>query len=220
MRLFQTNEGLTLMDKNDTFETTNYTFAGLSDVGLMFGEQLSGASGIPLVRLFGQSPKGLGATGESELRTYYDNINAQQESKMRNPFEILIKVLWRSTFGTASPKDLEFTFTPLWQMTATDKATNAKTNAETVIGAYEAGLTSRETSLKELRQSSGDTGIFSNISDEDITEAENDEPPLPEGDPAAVDPMTNPSTKPVKSLGDSKFDIIKAVFGNRAFGRK
>lgn len=212
MRELQTNEGMTLIDKNDTFATTNYTFAGLSDVGLMFGQQLAGASGIPLVRLFGQSPAGLSATGDADIRMYYDNINAQQEAKLRNPFEILLKVLWRSVFGSAPPDDLEFQFTPLWQMSETDKAQNAKTHAETIIGAYEAGLTSRDASLKELRDSSGDTGIFSNISDEEITEAENDEPPMPDeaplpgGDPAAPDPVKEPATKPVKSLGaDAKW---------------
>jgi phage-related protein (TIGR01555 family) len=205
MRLMQVNEGLTLIDKNDTFESTAYSFAGLSDMMLQFGQQLSGASGIPLVRLFGQSPAGLSATGEADMRLYYDQINQQQESRCRNGWEILLKVLWRSTFGKPAPKDLEFGFTPLWQMSATDKAMNAKTNTETITGAYEAGLTDRATSLKELRQTSGDTGIFSNISDEDIKEAEDEEPPMPEEDPAEQDapadlPEPGKEKEPVKNF--------------------
>lgn len=180
MRLMQVNEGLTLLDKNDVFASTAYSFAGLSDMMLQFGQQLAGASGIPLVRLFGQSPAGLSSTGDADIRMYYDNINAQQEAKLRNPFEILLKVLWRSTFGKPAPKDLEFSFTPLWQMSESDKANVAKTQTETVIGAFDAGLVSRETAMKELRQSSGDTGLFSNISDEEIAEAESEEPPMPD----------------------------------------
>lgn len=215
MRSLQTNEGITLLDKNDTFATTNYSFAGLDSVLIQFGQQLSGASGVPLVRLFGQAPSGLNSTGDAEIRMYYDNINAQQESKLRNPFEVLLKVLWRSTFGKPAPKDLEFQFTPLWQMSALDKATNSKSNTETIVGAYEAGLISREVALKELRQSSGDTGLFSNISDEDITEAENEEPPAPDMDPNAPDPKTDPSTTPVKSFGgDSKW--YKRIFKKAA----
>jgi phage-related protein (TIGR01555 family) len=216
MRSMQVNEGLTLIDKNDTFTSTAYSFAGLSDMMLQFGQQLAGASGIPLVRLFGQSPAGLSATGESDLRMYYDNINAQQEAKLRNGWEILLKVLWRSTFGKPAPKDLEFSFTPLWQMSATDKANNAKTQAETVIGAFEAGLTDRASSLKELRQSSGDTGIFSNISDEQIAEAELDEPPMPEDpaqDPNAEKPAplpgeADPEKEPVKNLDAKPISAI------------
>lgn len=203
MRQFQTNEGMTIIDKNDDFSTTNYTFAGLSDVSLTFAQQLSGASGIPLVRLFGQSPAGLNSTGDADIRMYYDNINSQQESKLRNPFEVLLKVLWRSTFGRPAPKDMEFTFTPLWQMSAMDKATVGKTNAETVIGAFEGGLVKRETAMKELRQSSGDTGLFTNISDEEIAEAE-DEPPLPAGqaeaDPAEEGKDQGEEKEPIKNL--------------------
>lgn len=205
MQQLQTNMGLTLLDKNDEYKTDSYTFAGLSDLMLNFGQQLSGASGIPLVRLFGQSPAGLNSTGESDIRMYYDNINSQQESKLRNPFETLLKVLWQSKFGTPQPEDLEFNFTPLWQMDAVDKANVAKTNTETVAGAYEAGLTTRSTAMKELRQASGDSGLFSNITDEEIKEAEEeplipDEAPLPGMDPSAPNPAKEPSKTPVKGL--------------------
>ncbi len=218
MRELQTNEGMTLLDKNDTFQTTNYSFAGLSDVGLMFGQQLSGASGIPLVRLFGQSPAGLSATGDADIRMYYDNIHAQQESKLRRPFDSLLKVLWRSTFGKPSPDDLEFSFTSLWQMSALDKATIAKSNAETIMGAYEGNVISRETAMKELRQTAGDTGLFSNISDEDIAEAEAEEPPMPdEATPNGGDlpALPDPSENAVQDTRDAKRIM---TFWQRIFG--
>jgi len=217
MRSLQVNEGLTLIDKNDTFQTTAYSFAGLSDMMLQFGQQLSGASGIPLVRLFGQSPAGLSATGDSDIRMYYDNINAQQESKFRNPLEVLLKVMWRSTFGKAAPKDLEFQFTPLWQMSSLDKSTIAKANTETIVGAFEAGLTERSTAMKELRGISSDTGIFSNISDEEIANIENDNPPSPdevsveaENKEGAEIPEENPD-KPVAQLDTKKPSAIQKI---------
>lgn len=209
MREFQTNEGITLLDKEDEHAVVVYTFSGLAEIILQFGQQLAGASSIPLVRLFSQSPAGLNATGDSDIRMYYDNIYSQQESKLRTPFDVLVKVMWRSLFGKPTPADLDFDFTPLWQMSETDKATNAKTVAETVIGAYEAGVTDRKTALEELRDSSANTGVFSNITDEQIQEAENDpppgedEPPLPGGDPVAADPAKAPAKEPVKNL-DSK----------------
>ncbi len=57
IRQFQSNEGMTLMDAKDTFETHQYSFSGLDDILSQFAEQISGAVGIPLVRLFGQSLK-------------------------------------------------------------------------------------------------------------------------------------------------------------------
>ncbi|CAB4149741.1 phge_rel_HI1409, phage-associated protein, HI1409 family [uncultured Caudovirales phage] len=199
MRAFQTNEGLTIMDKEDTFATTSYSFAGLSDIMLQFGQQLAGAANTPLIRMFGQSPAGMSATGESDIRMYYDDINAQQESRLRPAWEKLLKVLWHSTYGEKPPKDLEFEFTPLWQMSTMDKATIGKTQTETLAGAEEAGFIKRSTAMKELRQNSKEIGLFSNISDEDIKEAEEEEAmappePLAEG---ALDPL-NELQDPVK----------------------
>lgn len=199
MRQLQVNEGLTLLDKEDTFQSTAYSFAGLSDMLLQFGQQLAGASGIPLVRLFGQSPAGLSATGEADIRMYYDNINAQQEAKLRDPFEVLLKVMWRSVYGKPAPDDLEFTFTPLWQMSAMDKATIAKSNAETITGAFDAGLVSQKVAMMELRDSSGDTGLFSNISDEDINSAEEDAAPLPDEAPPGQEVPGEEKPEPVKA---------------------
>ncbi|HGC2108990.1 TPA: phage portal protein, partial [Escherichia coli] len=50
IRQFQSNEGMTLMDAKDTFETHQYNFSGLDDILSQFAEQISGAVGIPLVR--------------------------------------------------------------------------------------------------------------------------------------------------------------------------
>lgn len=182
MRLLQSNEGITLLDKNDMFATTSYSFAGLSDMMLQFGQQLSGASGIPLVRLFGQSPAGLNSTGESDIRNYYDNINAQQESDFRRPMERILAVAYQSCFGKPRPTDMQFKFTSLWQMTPEQKANVGKTVTETVTSAHDAGAIKRSTMLKELKQASSETGLFSNISDEEIEEAENDDVPLPGGE--------------------------------------
>lgn len=216
MREFQTNEGLTLLDKNDQFQTSNYTFSGLADVLLQFGQQLSGATGIPLVILFGQSPAGLNSTGESDIRTYYDSINSQQESRLRSAWEKIIKLLWRSALGKDAPKDMEFKFVPLWQMSATDQANVNKTNAETIIGALDAGIIDRPTAMKELRDQGGDSGMFSNITDEEIDLAEKEaaEAP-PEPDPADPEPKADEGNsepgeekEPVKNLDSKKMGVM------------
>lgn len=189
MRRMQVNEGLTLLDKNDEYQASAYSFAGLSDMMIQFGQQLAGACDTPLVRLFGQSPAGLNATGESDIRMYYDSIKAQQESKFRSGWQLILQVMWRSVYGKPAPDDLHFEFVPLWQMSAIDKANIGKTNAESIIGAYEAGLIDSPTAMKELRESSGDTGLFTNISDESIDDAELDPAPLPgevEANPAKL----------------------------------
>jgi uncharacterized protein len=218
MRAFQTNEGLTIMDKEDTFATTSYSFAGLSDVLLQFGQQLAGAANTPLIRMFGQSPAGMSATGESDIRMYYDDINAQQESRLRPAWEKLLNVLWRSTYGKEPPKDLEFEFTPLWQMSTADKANIGKTQTETLSGAQEAGFIKRSTAMKELRQNSKEIGLFSNISDEEIKEAEEEEamePPMPldgeSDDPLNALQQTIPDPSETVPSLDSKQPLAKRI---------
>jgi phage-related protein (TIGR01555 family) len=197
MRTFQTNEGLTLIDGADTFETHAYTFAGLSDMLLQFGQQLAGATQIPLVRLFGQSPAGMNSTGESDLITYYDGVAASQDAKLRPGLGAqILPVLHRSELGKSLPPGFEFEFVPLWQMNAEQKATVAKTTTDAITAAESASIITAATAAKELRQSSRSTGIFTHISDEEIQELE-DNPPTPADiaptiTPGDQDPATIP----------------------------
>ncbi len=177
IRLLQSNEGLTLLDSTDDFATHSYSFSGLSDVLLQFGQQLSGATEIPLVRLFGQSPTGLNSSGESDLRTYYDGINKKQNSRLTAAVRLVLRCISLSEIGTDLPQDFRFSFNPLWQLTETEKADIAAKDTTTVTGAYSAGIIDDQIALRELRQSSRTTGRFSNITDADI-EAASLLPPL------------------------------------------
>lgn len=180
MRATQSSEGITLMDAEDEFETHQYTFSGLDSVLLQFGQQISGALGIPLVRLFGQSPAGLNSTGESDLRNYYDGIKQKQESRLRAPIELIYRLLYQSVLGREPPESFVLHFRPLWQMSDEQRAeiTGARTAA--VVAAYDSQLIDRATGMKELKQISEVTGAFSNIDDAAIKEAENDPAPTPE----------------------------------------
>ncbi|WP_079218921.1 DUF1073 domain-containing protein [Herbaspirillum robiniae] len=191
IRRMQSNEGLTLIDAADDFQSDSYAFSGLDNVLMQFGMQLSGALQIPLVRLFGQSPAGLSSTGESDLRTYYDNIKAQQERRLRGPLNRLLDVMIRSELGTEPPEGFAFEFAPLWQLTEEEKATVAKSTTESVSAALDAGLISQAGAMKELRASSRVTGIFTSITDEQI-EAADDELPPPVDESLPDDPDQNP----------------------------
>lgn len=180
IRAYQSSEGLTLLDSRDVFETHSYAFSGLSDVLLQFAQQLSGALQIPLVRLFGQSPAGLNSSGESDVRTYYDLIAQRQESDLRDGVERIANLLCRSELDVEPPPDMAIAFRSLWQMSAEQKATIAATLTNAIVNAEAAQIVSRATAMKELRQSAQETGLWSNISDEDIDAAEAEPPQPPE----------------------------------------
>jgi hypothetical protein len=191
IRLMQTNEGITTLDAEDDFAVHPYSFGGISDMLIQFGQQISGATGIPLVRLFGQSPTGLNSSGESDLRNYYDHINKLQENQLRPQLDKLLAVMSMSILGHELPEDLEFDFIPLWQLSETEKAEIASTDSDNVAKRHEEGLIKKSTALKELLISSRITGRFTTITEDDIKDAEEEDaapPALVPGMPGAPAP--------------------------------
>jgi len=182
IRTLQSNEGITLLDKNDSFQTHGWTFAGVYDALQAFSEQIAGATGITLVRLLGQSPKGF-STGESDLRTYYDTVMTQLEDDKRPVDTVLLNVLARHHFGIALPEDFGFEYQSLYIPTEQEKSQIGTADAQNVAGLYNAGITSKAQSLAALKDASRVSGRFSGISDGDIDAAKKEDaaPALPEG---------------------------------------
>lgn len=179
MRRFQGIEGMTLIDAEDDLSSESHgAFSGLSDALQQFGQQISGALQIPLVRLFGQSPAGF-STGDTDLRNYYDTIKQQQEKQLRVPITKIYRALAASE-GIEWAEGTRMEFRSLWQLTDDQKADIAGKIVSAITPAEESGLIDKATALQELRQSSQVTGIFSNITDEMIEDAKAEGPPLPE----------------------------------------
>lgn len=128
---------------------------------------LSGASRIPVTKLFGRSPAGMNATGESDLKNYYDYVDSLRESKLRPILERLLPVILMSTCGGV-PEDMEVQFPPLWTPTAKEVSEIAKAKAETIVDVFQAGLIDKATSMRELKKLSDETGLFDGITDEEI----------------------------------------------------
>lgn len=170
IREFQTIEGMTLMDKSDEFQTHSYSFAGVADVILRFAEQVSGATGIPLVRLFGQSPAGF-STGDGDLENYYSRINSQQERRLRRRIRWLMDITWRSEFGEPLPDDFTFEFNKLWEMSDTDRATMANNIATALSTLVDREIMPRHAAMNDLRNISEVIGIGGSITDQDIEDA-------------------------------------------------
>ena len=164
------NMGIQIMDAADGLETHQYTFGGLADCYQQFIMDISGAAEIPVTKLFGRSPSGLNATGESDLQNYYDMIGEKQESLLRPILNKMLPPLMMSLFG-AVPDDLDFDFNPVSEPTDKERSDLAKSGTDNVVAAVNAGLVSKRTALKELKQQSERTGVWTNITDEDIEKA-------------------------------------------------
>lgn len=175
--MLMTSFGLQVLDQGDSFETHPYTFSGLNEIYQSFMNDIAGAAEIPATKLFGKSPDGLNATGESDLTIYYDSIRQKQENDLRPILERLMPIICVSAIGSV-PDDLEIAFEPVESPTAEKKAALAGQVTSAVATLYQSDIISKATALKELRKSSFYTGIGASITDEDIETAEN-EPELP-----------------------------------------
>ncbi len=173
MNEMMNNNSMQVIGKDDTFDTRQYTFSGLSDVYSEFMMDVAGAAEMPVTKLFGRSPAGMNATGESDMQNYYDSVEQKQEACLRPVLEKLLPILCISAFGTV-PDDLELEFNPCRRPTEEERKTLAQQTASAIIEAYNSGLISQKTALKELRQSSENTGMWTNITDEDIEKASSD----------------------------------------------
>jgi len=180
IRQSQSNEGLTVLDGKDTFETQQYSFSGLSDIISQFANQLSGATGIPITRLFGQSSPGLGSSGEGEMSQYHERIAQDQEQRLRSPVYRLLCVMAMSLLGAKLPDEFQFSFRSLERMNDIEKADIAGKVMTAVTGAVDAGLIDVQTGMQELKASSHVTGIFGNITQDQIDAAAPEEPPAPD----------------------------------------
>ena len=163
----KSNFGMQLVNRGDKITNTQYTFTGLSDVHESMCLSLSGASRIPMTKLFGRSPAGMNATGESDLQNYYDYVDTLRENVLRPILERILPVLAMSELG-AVPKDLDISFPPLWTPKATEVAEIAKNKAEAIIAVFQAGLLRADTAQRELKKLSAETDLFDSISDEEI----------------------------------------------------
>lgn len=172
IRLGQSTEGMTIIDGEDALEYhTPGAFSGLSDALTQFGQQLSGACGIPLVILFGQSPSGF-STGDTDVRNYYDRISSKQHSDLEEPVRRLLSIVSRSVLGKGLPEGYGLTFNSLWQPNEKERAETAGTIVTAVTQAHGEGIITTKAAMKELKQASRETGIFTNITDEEIAAAE------------------------------------------------
>ena len=143
----RTSFGLQILSAGDTLETHSYSFSGLSEIYEAFMMDMAGAAEIPATKLFGRSPQGLNATGESDLRNSYEMIAQLQERSLRPALEKLLPVMAISCWGEVPP-DLEIVFAPLMTTSPNDRADLMGKWTEALVKAVDSGLLS----LEEARQ--------------------------------------------------------------------
>lgn len=126
----KSNQSALILDALEKWDQKQITFGGLVDVWNKALEVAAGAAQMPVTRLLGAPPKGLGATGQSEDRAYYDRLGGQRVVEVGPALARLDEAMIRSAIG-ARPKGLAYNWNPLWQMTEAESAALALQKAQT-----------------------------------------------------------------------------------------
>jgi len=124
--------GTLVMDKEDSYDQKSASFATLPDIMDRFMQMTSAAASIPMTLLFGMSPSGLNASGDSDTRGYYDSVKVVQTLELTPATQILDECLIYSALG-GRPAEIFYNWRPLWQPTTKERAETGKLIAETFV---------------------------------------------------------------------------------------
>jgi phage-related protein (TIGR01555 family) len=123
--------------EKESFERVSTSFAGLPEVLDKLMMRMSAASdGMPVTLLYGRSPAGMNATGESDIRGWYDTVVEAQSDELKPRLERLLTLMFLAkdspTRGTL-PEQWCIEFNPLWQPTDKEVAETKKVIADTYV---------------------------------------------------------------------------------------
>jgi phage-related protein (TIGR01555 family) len=118
-----------LIDAEEEFERKQTPLSGLPELLDRLATRLAAAADMPLTLLLGQSPAGLNATGDSDIRFFYDRVAAKQTNLLKPQLLKVIKPMFQLHGG--NPDDCGVQFNPLYQQTEGEIASARKTQAET-----------------------------------------------------------------------------------------
>lgn len=212
---------LGLLDSTEEYARHPAQFGGLGEVLRSLMEWVSGAAEIPMTRLFGVQAKGLGDSGEGDMRNYYNAIRSRQESDYRQFLEVIDRVLVRSALGEM-PEEYEFEFNPLSQPSDTELAQQELGFANADDVRLQQGVVRRSQLMRKLQAH----GTYA-ITDEDIKAAEKlerepigaNEPDLDFGLPDAGLPAGDMSADPEESLNGAQFTAMLEIVARVREGR-
>lgn len=143
-------------DDEEFTRTESQALAGLPDTLDRFMLALSGVSEIPVTILMKQSPAGLNATGDSDIRQFYDRVQSERTNYLLPRLEMLLRMIFRSEEGPTDgvkPVGWSVEFPSLWQLSPKEEADRRYSVAQADVAYITAGvLTPEEVSTSRFRE--------------------------------------------------------------------
>ncbi len=99
---------------------------GLSDLWNQFSEAICSATGIPASRLYGKSPSGLNASGESDQDNWHDIVESYRVDQIESCLNWLIEIQQNQQAWKNKPSSFDWTFPTLHNPSETELASIRK----------------------------------------------------------------------------------------------
>lgn len=112
-------------DGEDFYRVESGIATGMADLVDKSFLLLAGAAEIPVTILFGQAPAGLSATGDSDIRWFYDRIDSARTNILRPRLERIVRLFLRAKDGPTrgrEPDAWSVEFPSLYQLTDAEEA--------------------------------------------------------------------------------------------------
>lgn len=177
------------------FDRKTISFGGIDGIWDRIMQVMAGAAGIPVTRLWGRSPGGLNATGESDLTNYYQEVAALQSNEIEEALEALDECIIRSAMGSKSDS-IYFDWRSIYEESADTKVNRGKATAEIIKTLTETGLFPDETMQAIAKNAMVETGALPGmeaaIEEFGLEKDEDDEEALAAALASAVQPVKPP----------------------------
>lgn len=150
----------------EDYDFKSLPMSGVKDVIDSTCNMLSAVTNIPQTILFGRSPAGMNATGESDLENYYNMVeNIQKQNMKRNARTVIDLILKQGMIEGKIPEipKYKMKFAALWSMSETEQASIAKTKADTELVKAQTAQIYMDSSVldpSEVRKSLANEGEF------------------------------------------------------------
>ena len=163
----------------ENYDFKTFSFSGVSDVVDTSCNLLSALTNIPQTILFGRSPAGMSATGESDMENFYNFVERIQKTMLRPNLQVLLDVIIQAGVHSGEldkAPDIHLEFNPLWSLSEAEqaqvestKAQTASTRANTAI-AYVNNQILDPTEVRRKLADSGEFNVEDIITEDDIDE--------------------------------------------------
>lgn len=175
------NKGVLGISGDEEVQQLQMSLTALDKLLSQFIELAAVTSGVPATKLYGTSPQGMNATGEFEMRNFYDRCSSLSERMERPWITQVLKLAQLNIFGKID-ENITFQFGKLEESNKVEDSQIQLNNSNAMVALVGAGIITDHAARIRLANDPLSGWDELDVEEEDLSNAENTE----------VSPQNNP----------------------------